>query len=752
MLEFLRKYQRYFFLLITSAVIASFVFFGTFSTYMDAPERKDRVVGKAIDGSDMRLLELQDLARFLAVDREDFGMSHKITPNLLNDGVIRRDLISSGIAETLVQKSFDLLKGGLEQKLQRVKVYRPYEHPEASFVSAKAVWERFAPAINRECSALQSTETIDQDVFTRLAKLYQFQSALPPEWLRKMLMLHEQQYNWLHPDPRLRQDDFSLFGFHSVADWFGNDFLDLAAQFIHNGAIEAEKKGIVVTLNEAKADLRKNYAEVAKKFQEAKTAMPLTYKDQLKILGMDENGAAAIWRKVLLFRRYFNDVGQCALLDRLPYSEYASIATEKADVVVYQWPKSLKLKTAQDLLAFQTYLKAVYPAGEGLSLPSHLLTIEEVEKKAPEMVATLYSANISVVDKREASLKAPLKEIWEFETKEDNWKALKREFPFLQSLTSSNEDQRFQALESLDPVNRSKVDLFARRKLLEKHPEWIDEALLKAEAKEKQLVLSAGAIRLPHIDNPHRLGSLFQQILSNPEESLMGLAHFDSGEAVFRFENIAKISDRKIKTFEEATQDGSLKLVTDKILETEFSKLKSKLPEEKQSKSLADVREEIAELYLTDSKKQIVKAAPKEEIHFASLRLFGPAVSALSALKENPEDPRWIKTAEEDPLLAQFKLERVEKQIARSAQEDWMSNESFILVPKEWSPVHVAPDGGISFIYLKDRKTTTEPILDQIAFGKEMLSADVQRVMAEKLLGTMLKKQAIVIPLQADEE
>ena len=288
MLEFFRKYQRSFFFAIAIAVIASFSFFGTSGAISSmAPQEEDRVLGKAIDASDVHFLEMQALVRFISADRED--LANRSAPfNLLNDGVLRRDLIGAGVAAVLVEEQFDLLKPELEPKFQRMKSFKGYEHPEAPFLSSKGVWERFIPALNREWSVVQSAEEMSPELFTHAARLYQLQSSFPSEWLRRVLLMQEQQYKGLPQDPRLRQDDLSLFGFHSATDWFGKRFLDLMGHFIHNAAIEAEQKGIAVTLEEAKSDLRRIYAESTTKIRAAKLPLQITYKEQLQLLRMDE--------------------------------------------------------------------------------------------------------------------------------------------------------------------------------------------------------------------------------------------------------------------------------------------------------------------------------------------------------------------------------------------------------------------------------------------------------------------------------
>jgi hypothetical protein len=750
MQTFFRRYQKFLYIFISFILIISFVFTSALNAFLDASQqRADRVVGKSIDGSDLKLLEISALSRFLASDRDDIANGG--TPNLLNDGVIRKDLMISGIAEMLVKENFDVLKNGLAEKVQKIKSYRGYEHPEAPFVSAKSVWQRISPDACKLWTALQTAETVDPTSFGQIARLYQLQSTLPPEWLRKILMMQEQQHKqWLQPDPQLRQEDLSLFGFHSLFDWFGKNFVDLMAQFIHNAAIVAEEKGYRVSREEAKGDMKRTFAQTSQKLQEAKWAGLYSYQDQLRMLEIDESDAITAWQKVLLFRAYFQDMCNSTFMDRMPYSEFASVASEQASVDLYQWPESLKLTSAFDLLCLETYVESVAQKSvDILSLPNAFFSTREVELRAPELVATRYSANVYAVDKREASLRAPLKEVWKFETDAPTWDLLKKEFPFLQIAKTAAE--RFDFLDKLVPSQRTKVDLFARRLLIEKHPEWVKDALDAAQGKQTELVLSAGAIHLPHVKDPVLLASLFQEILTAPEFALTELQQFESGDAVFRFENIEKITDASIKTFKEAISDGSLTRMVDKILQANFQRLKPQLAADKVDRSLEEVKEEISLLLL----KKLKAAVDKEKIEgesFAVKRMVALASRAREDLMINPHESKWLRQEGESPLTAQFKLDCIEKQISRSADEHWLSKELFDLKPHHWTPIQAAADGGIAFTYLKNRQIIKKPVLDKLNIGKEKIGADIQCLLAEKIVARMQAKRAIIIPLQPEME
>lgn len=485
MLEFFRKYQRYFFLVITVVVISSFVFFGTYSTLAGgaAVEREDRAIGQTIDGSRMMRSEVQKISRFIATDREDSVQKRGSLPNLCNDGVLRYDFLRDRLGELLVAEYFEELKGDLAARLDKAKRFRSYVHPEAPFLSAQAIWDQLLPVVNGELAALQGEKEAGPAVFAHLAKLYQYQSRLQPEMLRRILIYQHQQYPWLSVDQRLASEDLSLFGFYSAADWFGHHFVDLAAQFILNGAAAAEQKGYRVSLAEAKGELMSHFQESVQKMGEAHGG--LSFHRHLQMLGFDEREAAEVWRKILLFRRYFRDVGESAFVDTLPYKDFAAYAKESVIVQNYQWP--LQIQSQQDLGELQFYIKAVCPKGQ--RFPASFLSVEEVEKKHPELVQTTYRAMVAEVSKSQLGLKVPIKQVWQWQTADQNWTRLRQKFSLPATQTP---DERFHILEKMAPKLRAELDGWSRECLVDENPSWIGEALDVAPKKEKTWSISGG--------------------------------------------------------------------------------------------------------------------------------------------------------------------------------------------------------------------------------------------------------------------
>ena len=66
MLTFLRKHQRIFFIFITAAIVVSFCFFGTYSTFNSLSETvSDREVVRGVAGAPIMHQELSALCRLI---------------------------------------------------------------------------------------------------------------------------------------------------------------------------------------------------------------------------------------------------------------------------------------------------------------------------------------------------------------------------------------------------------------------------------------------------------------------------------------------------------------------------------------------------------------------------------------------------------------------------------------------------------------------------------------------------------------
>lgn len=616
MLEFFRQHQRIFFLCTAFIVISSFLFFGAFSTYDPGLREERPPIGKALDGSSIPYDEWAELIRLISTDREDLSAS---PPNLVNDGVIRQDLLRTKVADLMVTAYFDELKEEIELRLEKARLFHPYSHPKLPHINVESIWERSMPGLKEDLLTLQCQESASPYTFSLLSRLYQKQQILPPELMRRILLYYQYQAQQSN-DSDLAKRDLSLFGFHSLADWFGRKFIDLSAQFIWNAAITAEKEGGSVSLAEAKADLRRIFDESIEKASE-EVKKNLSYEQQLSLLGMTEERAAKAWQKVLLFRRLFRSISAAAFVDSLPYQQFASFAKETSVVQEYSLPSALHLKNEEDLIAFETYCKAIAePSSDPLALPTRFRSLEKVPG---ELIETVYQAKIAAVRKTKLFQKIGAKQLLSWQIEESHWKELKRHFNTLPE--ANDKKERVQALDRLAPAIRVKVDMLSRSMMLDQNPAWIEQALQEAPLEKRTLFVSP----------KQKKGPLLEKAAVQDPSALAALRFHTDDEMIYeRIEEVEKIDGPRRVLFQSARERGLLK----NLPAPDLKSLKSALGEEA-----------------------------------ALSRFTATAKRALAALKKNPNDPAWVKC--DDAFENQFKFIKEEKSIGKCelAPQTWSS-------------------------------------------------------------------------------
>lgn len=727
MLEFFRRYQKSFFWMVTVLVVASFCFFGTFGALLEKDPRSvpDRVVGTLINGSPVTEKKLQIISQFLSADRDAFGISSVV--NLCNDGVIRIDFLQTGLADLIVQNYFSIFEKDLSERAQKIQKFEPYSHSYLPELNASLVWNRYVPSLTKHLDVLKTQDTVSFNTFSLLSLLYEYQVQCPPDMLRHILLNQEKQIQNLPPDPRLRQQDLTLFGFHSTKDWFGKNFIDLCAQFIVNAASAAEQKGYRVSLEEAKGDLLSVFETSLDRIGDAYQKRPtLSCAEHLQSLGLNLHTAAEAWREVLLFRRYFQGVADTAYVDRLPYKDFASYALETVSLDLYRWPSLLNFKNEEDLVEFEIYLSALNPKREHiLDLPKSVVHPKEVLKNYPELVEHRYVAKISKISLDELGLRFSIQDLWNWQLEEKHWVQMQAQFPFLPS--ASSRDARFESLEKLPIETRQQIYLWTRAQLLESHPDWIEESFLKSEP----FVTTLGVYHpLPGVNMQKLLESLNSIHSMKDQKPFSFLQQSEDRKLLYRIEEIEECP-LSILTFEEAKTKNVLSKVADRVLG----------PHRKEG-----IQKLLSPVYRALEAHQKRSFRPDE---YPLYRLAVASQQAMEALKQGDEGSCWVQN-EGNSLTEQFKLEKIEKQIQRTAKEDWVKEQAFSLRKGEWSSMHVSASGEITFCYVKDKQEGQRPILDQISFGKATIAADASRYLGEKFLEEMKQKNAIFSPLEGD--
>ena len=104
-------------------------FFGTNRSNIQPTkaEKQTRSVGKAIDGSSIAFCDIMELIRVLETDQFDpFIFEEDSGINLLNDGVLKKEILGTGIGKMLLLKYRDQFEDTLAEKIKNGKKFQMY--------------------------------------------------------------------------------------------------------------------------------------------------------------------------------------------------------------------------------------------------------------------------------------------------------------------------------------------------------------------------------------------------------------------------------------------------------------------------------------------------------------------------------------------------------------------------------------------------------------------------------------------------
>lgn len=784
MLNFFRKYQWYFFFVITIVVIISFSFFGTYST-LSSNSWGEKVAFKAVNGDDITRIEMEDMTNFLATDSLDKGLyGNAWGLNFLNDGVIRKDFLETGLAQELVQNYKADLQDDLEKRASKEKKFKLYSHPKASFVSVENAWNYFLPAMNEHYKTLKEAENpTDNLSFAARVNLYLGEKRFSPNLLRQVIRYQEQQHKGVAPDPSLDYTDLSLFGYHTLDDWFGPRFVRLVGQFIINTAILAEQKGYDVSRAEVLADLIRNteisYRQTLNNPNIGVTSPQEYFNEQLRRLNMDQTRAIRVWRQVMLFRRYFHDVGNSVLVDTLVPQKFNAYTKQSAKVDLYRLPSDLHINDYATLQNFEVYLNAVTKKAKDkpLDVPKTFLTANEVVKSHPELVQKRYLLQIAEVNKKSLQNRVGVKETWNWEIDDKNWTALKKEFPELGIKNDASKEQRFAALEALGTTTRSKVDAFARAAIVDNHPEWIGQALEQAEPHIQVVGLRTQGeiLHFEGLKSKAKKEELIKLLDEAPtgEKISDKLNPFTADNVTYyRIKVIEKDPEPSILTFAEANEDGTLDKIRDRLLEKHYATIREKNPSTYQNEDLtwkpyAKVSDKVADSYFDKVTKSLKTIAKKDSTkdQLAAYRFYTYLEEAKKSLEKDPasklvrsskDEPSEEKLVARAPLADQWLLDKSEHSLERGrSQPNVDINEALALKPEAWSSVKAAANGDIAFFQLKEQGPSAsfnKTVASQTVGAYELLSAEAQQALMKQVLKQISDKGAISLNYLNNQE
>lgn len=791
MLDFFRRYQRSFFIVITVVIIVSFSFFGTFQTFSNR-EQEDKVAFTAIDGSKVRKSELSDMVAFLTSDAHDFLFSNTSSGNALNDGVISNDFLETGLAQVIAAPYLPEIGEEEQTRLEREKRYTPYAHPKAPFLTAEQIWAYYAPDIKNNFERLRSYDSARSfDAFSTRVNLFVAERKFPAPYLKQFLRYQESSHKWLPQDPNLAYQNLALFGYYNAQDWFGRNFIELMAQYIINSAKIAEQKGYKVTKEEALGSLFRN-AESA--FRDSRSQGLITganagdfFQDQLRRLGLDQSRAVKVWTQVLLFRTLFFENADSVLVDTSTYAPFYHHLNEYVDIDYFQLPQEFRFSSIRELEQFAIYLSAVgVPQNqtkkqELLILPEQFLSPSEVKKAYPELVERKVVLRWSNVNKDQLQTKIGVKNTWEWQVADKNWNKLKEKYPELAGKADDSLEARLAILDKVDPARRSQIDSFSRQEIIEEHPEWIKKALEEAALQEEEVSLREQGGKLPFEGIKDQL-QLLTLIDSAPlNEWSDKLSHYSQdGVHIYRIQVLDRSKPELVLSFADAKADRTMDKLLDKTLESSYSRLRTKEPalflkDDGEWKPFKDVKDNVANLYFEsllsklDREVEIAKEKipgftdwsdrQKARLQVALLPFVEQAKKTMQANPEKASQYIQASTSEPETTVKsaspeQFKLVQKRERLVRR-DPTYVADPAlaFTLHLGVISPVNSYQQSGPAFFAVVDKGylSATEQVRAKVLEERELLGREALAELGRELLHQMRKKDALQLEISHDE-
>lgn len=739
MFSFFRAYQKILFIIITAIIVITFSFFGTYSTidHSSKHRKKDKVVA-TINGKKIKVSEIDELSYFLSREAD---LAMKLNCDL---GTIKKDFFQTKLATMLYNSYFEKFKEEYAQKLLKVQTFTPYTHPQATFISAIEVWNKFNPDLVNKLENLQAKSSFDSEAFELFSDLYLLQCKFSPEMLKRILLYHQSYYQWIKPDNRLMNDDMALFGFNSLSDWVGQGFIDLVSQFILSSAAIAEEKGNKVTLDEAREDFNKNVILPLLNNNKYSKEDFQRYKNSL--FEMKENDLIKIWQRVLLFRKYVNEVANSIFLDTLCEDEISAFNKEKNNILLFELPQELRLKSFEDFLKIQIYLKAVLDSKDPLTANSKVKSIDAIEKKYPELIEKRFSLKVKHVNIKDLGLSIGEKALWVWQLKDENWSILKKEFIQLRSFDDSQE-KRFQYLESLSKDVRNDVDQFSRKKMIIENFDQINLALENAQENglDVGIKMRSKVSFLTGVSEENILPLLEKLSL---DQSLS--CYSDNKEDFYTIKVSSCNKEKNIVTLKDALSEKILDSLLDRALlekydslsEDEMAQFKDK---NGGKKSFSSIKDEIGALVFKDLLRKI--DAKKGKVDFGKgLDSYAKYFMYfyLQDIKNKLEKDQLSENSLDDQI---FKLERKNLSITRLSPDEVLKDAIFSKNKNIWSDLLYKD--GIPFFYKFLNKESDEKKTYEDGFKlKSILSQDAKKEHAQKILNELIAKDLINFPLE----
>lgn len=561
MLAFFRRYQRFFFSIVTLVVVASFAFYGTYSAFTHTQKESFKPAFTSSNGHVISQVEWDEMTLFLSSDMYDaLSTLSPFSYNSLNPGVIRNTFLQKNLGSLFVELFPGVFPGTFNRSKE--KNFKPYSHPHISFISIENIWRTFSPetlkAFESYNRLLRSHESISPvEEFQKKLELYQTQNRISPLLLRQILAMQENQNSWAPKDPYLARRDLALFGYHSAKDWFGIDFIRLIAAVIINASEIAEERGYRVSREEARAALQLQEEKVFEQFQKT---LKLPYKTPrefgvavMQSLGFQENSLVEMWQKILLFEKMERDVSEGQFACGCEFGSYFSEATMGYNIDLFQPSEAFPVRNIQDTAKLSLYLSLLTEKDStGWKKPLSLENLEEIH--SPLLIRT-YPLRVKKVSLDTLKGKISIKDLRSWQVG-PGWDFTKKEVPSLSSYDKADPQERLRAINLEEASVRKRLDNTSRAEIVMQRSAPYEKFLKETPFEEVDLALSFHTTDpiLEGIDSKEEIQKLYQFLETSDKSFILE----PKEHLLYSIEKRGEPSPLRRMSYTEAVSNGTL--------------------------------------------------------------------------------------------------------------------------------------------------------------------------------------------------
>lgn len=736
MLGFIQRYQKILFAVIAALICVSFLFFGLLPK--GAPTMPDKVAYKTAFKDKIKQSKFDGVKAMILTNNGEYTLfGQALGHHYFSENFLVSDLMKPGLLSLVLQKNMDDLKADLTDQYKKEVAFQPYVHPNASFLSAQTIWSIHAPKLEE---SIQNYKKIKGPLsrFEEKQKLFLEESKFPSFALWQMLSENESQFDWVPTDPNLNPQRLNLFGYHSLEDWFGDKLIKKTCEFIFEVNALAKQKGYRITDQEAEQDLMKlnelNFMKIKALGVEDFTDSQAYFDTKLRHLGFNKVQMISLWKELLIFRRFFQESGNAALLDSFALKNFEQHASQKVKVNQYSLPKPLQCKTLQDLMELEVYLEALGKPLNQLSLEFKMKELDKVAAETPQLVEQPVLIQYKEVDLSTVALAVKVQDIWKWKLDPQNYKTLIQKFPKL-GLSGSPGSEAFQeSLENLDALTNLQIDQYVREVLLKENTDWLDKAFSSTEAKQSEVLVSRNGKGLPfkNLELSSKKEAFLKEFFSANEKK-----EYASFSQPFTFDDqhyyqvlvTSNQGPEKLVDFEKLKGE----YVLQKLLYKRLNQYSDK--ELKAGKNLSSVQKKWANQLFEPLKKEIIKeylVVHKEDSRdfsdqfYCQYRFHDSMRKALDFLKENS------KVNEQYTFNNLWTLEASPHTYVRYLSSEPVMESLLSLKEGQWTPVN-AFNNRLEFSHvLQLNKPDSSHVMQKKM--KKKINQELKRAMAREIL------------------